>query len=351
MAESQSKQTVTLEQLAALNREIAAMVRAGVPLEAGLKSLGGELPRDLRKVTEALAGRLSAGESLETAIDTIGTTLPHVYKAVMKAAVRSNRPAAALEALSSALARVNDMRRSILSAMIYPILVAFVAWLGFALYAEFIGPRMWHLFDDFGLGGTTIGVIRSGSVLAARWGFLVPLALFAMYVWFWTSRRGLVEPPLSRFFFGWIPFMPGLLRNTRAAAFLDVLTVLVESRVPFGEALRLSAEVTGDPRTVRTAHLLASQMETGKQVTSGDFTKAGFPPMFGWLLANGATRGDLLPSLRHAQAVYHRRAQFNVDAVRGVAPVVCTGVIGGIVAIAFVLAVYFPYVSVLLSLS
>ena len=351
MPESESNRSVTLDQLAALNREIAALMRAGVPLEAGLTSLGGELPYDLRNVTDALASRLSAGEPLETAIDTVGTTLPGVYKAVMKAAVRSNRPAAALESLSSALAHVNTMRRSILAAMVYPILVATAAWLGFVLYGTFIGPRMWGLFDAFGLAGTTTGVIREVSRVAAQWGFIVPLVLFAMATWFWISRSGLVEPPFSRLLFGWIPFMPGVLRNTRAAAFLDILTILVESHIPFEEALRLAAEVTGDPKTVRSAHLLASQLEAGKPLKSNDFTQAGFPPMFGWLLTNGTARGNLLPSLRHAQATYRRRAQFHVDAVRGVAPVVCTGLIGGIIGIAFVLAVYLPYVSLMLSLS
>ena len=353
MAEGRSVKAVTLEQLSALNREIATLIRAGVPLESALTAMGGELPRDLRRVTDALAQRLSAGESLETALDAVGANLPRVYKGVMKAALRSDRPAAALEALATALARLDTMRRSILSAMVYPILVAFAAWLGFVLYAAFIGPRTWAALDDFGLGGRTIGTIRSVSEAAATWGVVVPLALFAvtLFWWYQTSRAALGASAVSRILFAWVPFMPRLLRDTRAAVFLDVLTVLIESRVPFGEALRLAADVTGDKKTLRAASILADRLESGRPPAVADFRNAGFPPLFGWLLLGGATRGDLLPSLRHARETYHRRARFDAEAVRGFAPIVCTGIIGGIVAAAFILAVYVPYVSLMLSLT
>lgn len=353
MADAKSDKAVTLEQLGALNQEIAALMRAGVPLESGLKSLGGELPRDLGRVTAALAERLSSGQSLEQALDAAGSGLPVVYKAVMKAALRSHRPAAALEALASALSRLVAMRRSVFSAMIYPILVAVAAWLGFVLYVSLIGPKTWELFADFGLGGGAIDTIRVVAEWCARWGFIVPLGLFGATAawWFQTGRAGFVEPLISRFLFGWIPFVGRLRRNTQAAAFLDILTLLIESRVPFEEAMRLAAEATGNPKTVRSAAILVERMQAGRRLSAEEFTHAGFPPMFAWLLVGGAARGDLLPSLKHARETYHRRAEFNIEAIRGVVPVVCTGIIGGIVAAAFVLAVYVPYVNLLLNLS
>ena len=61
---------MTLEDVIALNDEIAALVRAGVPLETGLAQLQGDLPRGLRQVTAMLAERTARGESLAEAIRT-----------------------------------------------------------------------------------------------------------------------------------------------------------------------------------------------------------------------------------------------------------------------------------------
>ena len=53
----------TIEQLIALNDEIASMARAGVPLELGLRELGGDSAGRLREVSQALSDRMSAGAS------------------------------------------------------------------------------------------------------------------------------------------------------------------------------------------------------------------------------------------------------------------------------------------------
>ena len=59
---------MTLDDLIALNDEIAALVRAGVPLEAGLAELGGDLPGRLGQFATVLAQRTARGESLAQAI-------------------------------------------------------------------------------------------------------------------------------------------------------------------------------------------------------------------------------------------------------------------------------------------
>src|SRR3954454_5443535 len=53
---------MALEELIALNDEIAALVRAGVPLERGLLDVGGELRGRLRAIATGLGGRVGGGE-------------------------------------------------------------------------------------------------------------------------------------------------------------------------------------------------------------------------------------------------------------------------------------------------
>jgi type II secretory pathway component PulF len=67
---------ISIDELAALNDEIGALVRAGVPLDRGLLGAGGELPGRLRRITSALGQRLSRGESLPEALEAEKQAIP-----------------------------------------------------------------------------------------------------------------------------------------------------------------------------------------------------------------------------------------------------------------------------------
>ena len=93
MAKSPS---IALEDLIAFNDEMAALIRAGVPLDQGLRSMRHEVPGRLGKLTTLLSERLEKGESLEHALGEMGDTVPPIYSAVVIAGLRAGRLAAAL---------------------------------------------------------------------------------------------------------------------------------------------------------------------------------------------------------------------------------------------------------------
>jgi hypothetical protein len=64
IAASISAPSLTLDQLAALSQEIAALARAGVPLDRGLRELGRELPGRLGKLAAEMSGGLAEGKAL-----------------------------------------------------------------------------------------------------------------------------------------------------------------------------------------------------------------------------------------------------------------------------------------------
>ena len=77
--------SITIDQLLALNAEMAALVRAGVPLERGLVVAGRDLKGRLGPITTALSRRLNRGESLSEALAGEGESIPPLYRAVVEA--------------------------------------------------------------------------------------------------------------------------------------------------------------------------------------------------------------------------------------------------------------------------
>ena len=98
--------SITIEQLIALNDEITALVRAGVPLERGLVVAGADIKGRLGQIAGALGNRMSRGENLVQALDGEKKTIPPLYRAVVEAGARSGRLPVALEGLRATSAAI-----------------------------------------------------------------------------------------------------------------------------------------------------------------------------------------------------------------------------------------------------
>ncbi len=124
---------ITIDQLLALNDEITALVRAGVPLERGLLVAGRDIRGRLGRIATVLVKRMSRGESLVEALESEKQTIPPLYRAVVEAGARSGQLPVALEGLARYVRGYSEARRAIGLALWYPVMVLALA------YALFVG--------------------------------------------------------------------------------------------------------------------------------------------------------------------------------------------------------------------
>jgi general secretion pathway protein F len=138
---------VAPEDLIALTEEMAALVRAGVPLEQGLTQVARDLARRPGTIAAELARRMQAGESLTHILASSPETFPPSYCAVVEAGMRSGRLPAALEGLASASRQLAEMRRMTRLAMLYPVFVALLAYGLFIGSLIWLQPRITHTYE------------------------------------------------------------------------------------------------------------------------------------------------------------------------------------------------------------
>ncbi len=190
---------VTLEQLIAINDEIAALVKAGVPLELGLRKISSDLPRTLSHITTDLWRALNRGESLAQALESSGHRFPPEYRALVEAGVRSRNLPKTLESVTSFAQSALETRRRFGLALIYP----FILLLLINFLLTMIMPRLGEVWlaMDWGMEipflTTAIQLFR-GSV--DYWAWLPPLfvLLFTMQ-WLWTGGLRIVSPLVPLF--------------------------------------------------------------------------------------------------------------------------------------------------------
>jgi general secretion pathway protein F len=337
---------MTLDDLVALNEEIAALVRAGVPLESGLAQLGDDLPGRLGKFAALLAERTARGESLAQAITADAGQLQPAYRAVVEAGVRAGRLPAALEAVAASARRLAQTHRLVALAAIYPAIVILAAWGGLLFFTTMLAPRFAAMFLDFEVPGQQFfAVLAEAGRYGWYWGPILPVLMVVLVVAWWLGHA---EGRWAERLFGWIPWTGRLVRCSRTATFLDLLALLIESQTPLPEAMMLAAEASGDPPTLQLARQVTAALESGQTAPARG---SAFPPLVNWLLLATGRDGALLPAVRHAAAAYHRRTRRQSDLLRLLLPIVLTIVVAGGVTALYALALFAPYTAMLRSLA
>lgn len=344
---------ISLEDLIALNDEIAALVRAGVPLERGLSDAGDDLGGRLGAITTALGDRMGRGESLPQALEAEGRRIPRVYRAVVEAGQRAGRLAAALEGLAHCARMAAELRRVIGLALIYPLIVVVVAYALFVGFVLEIAPRLVAAIRSFQLAerGPAFTLARLGET-APYWAPLGPVVLLMLAVWWNRSgRASLLQPGWAGGVLGWVPGMRQLIAHIKVAHFAELLALLLEHRVPFAEAVELAADTTGDPAMHRAAAEVAGASRRGAAVADSIRGSHLFPPLLNWMVVAGLQLGAPAPALRHAAQIYRRRALYRADLIRIFLPATLVVLIGASATLLYALTLFLPFMGLLNNLA
>lgn len=342
---------MTLDELIAVNDEVAALVRAGVPLDTGLAELGSDMPGRLGRFATALAERTAQGQPLDEAIMQDVEALPPTYRAVLEAGMRAGRLSAALEVVASAARRLTETRRSVFVAAAYPLSVLVVAWCGLAFLCGCIAPTLAIGFREFQAPGTRFLTLVAWFGREAWWWWaIVPALVVVLLALWWRSctRVGFLDGDRSDRLLGWLPWTGRLLRWSRTETFLEILALLVESATPLPEAVTLAAEASGDPTTLAAARRLATRLRSGQ--TQAAPNESVFPPLLNWLLMATNREGALLPALRHSAAAYRHRVAYQAELMRMLLPTFLTITLAGTVVAFYAFTIFVPYTAMLRAL-
>jgi general secretion pathway protein F len=336
--------TISIEQLTALNDEIASLVRGGMPLELGLRELGGDARGALAEISQALSDRMRSGASLAEALRAEERRLPAAYRTVVEAGLRAGRLPAALEALSNYARELVELRRKITVALLYPLIVASLAYCLFVVVIANLIERFRETYEVFQIPiHWPLSMALAIAETAVRWWWAPPLCLAVVVVW-WMMTGGAhilsfngPARPLA-----WIPGVGRISRGFQFANFADLLALLVEHAVPYPEGLRLAADATGDERLRESAHQFAAAVEQGWSGSGRDGRRFGFPPFLSWVLTCNQRGLELARLLRHAGSVYRRRAANLASWFKLMFPIVAALVIGGGVTVLYAATVFGP---------
>ena len=179
--------------LALMTRQLAVLLRAGMPLVEALSALIDQTSRmRLRAVIYEVREKVNSGRSLGDAL----SEHPRVFSMLYVNMVRAGETSGALEQvllrLADILERQAKLRAQIISAVAYPAFMALFAFGIIIFLMAVIVPRITKLFERQGqeLPGLTRALITVSDLFGAWWPVLLGLAAGALFLWrLWISRE------------------------------------------------------------------------------------------------------------------------------------------------------------------
>ena len=341
-----ARSALSLDEFIALNDEVAALIRAGVPLEQGLVELGQDLPGRLGHVAQEIGRRIQSGETLGHILISNDSAYPVIWRAVVAAGLRTGKLVTALEGISTTARRVVEMHRGIRTAMVYPLVVTAFAFASFVLLVTQLAPIIHSAYQDLTSASDPFleKLVWLGQS-AKWWGTGIPIAAAILLGAWWRRSEqapGIAHSRSALFSWQWWPSLGRSLRNSRMATFAEMLSLLLRQTVPLDEALLLAGDASGDQALSRVVRAIGERLRRGEVITPREAREIGFPPLLGWLLTSDRQQGSLPAIL--SEIADRCRQQAAREASRTIAylPIAVTVLLGGTATLIQSFALFWP---------
>jgi len=336
---------VRLRDLVVFSRQFATLINAGLPLVRALYVLAEQTEKKQLKDTIDAVGRdVEAGMDLSEALEQHPDVFNRIYVEMVKAGEIGGMLDEVLLRIADQQEKEADLRRKVISAMIYPLFVMSFALLTLTILLIFIVPIFAGLYKDLGgeLPLLTSIVISVSNILTSLWGIVVYLmlgvAFFLFLRWKKTESGRKVWGRISLK----IPLKIGaVVQKVALARFSRTFGTLSAAGVPILQALEITATSSGNWVVERALLKCRDAIREGIPLYKPLEGEWVFPPMVVRMIAVGEETGDIDGMLQKIAEFFESEVDATVKALTSIMEPVMIVVVGAIVGV-IVIAMYLP---------
>jgi general secretion pathway protein F len=334
---------VSATDLSLLTRQLATLVRSGLPLEESLQAVSQQTEKArLKSMLLAVRSRVMEGHTLATGLGDFPHVFPELYRTTVSAGEQSGHLEVVLERLADYTESRQQMQQKIQLALFYPALLTLVA-VGVVIgLMTYVVPQVVQVFENIGqeLPWLTRTLIAMSDFMR-NYGFLMLFVLaVAGGLTAWILSK---EGPKRRFhaMLLRLPLIGRLERGINTGRFARTLSIVTASGVPVLEGLRIASEVLSNLPMREAVDEVTRKVREGASIHAALEKSGYFPPMTVHLIASGEASGKLEEMLERAAINQEREIETLVSAVMGLFEPILILVMGAVVLI-IVLAILLP---------
>lgn len=293
--------------IALFTRQLATMMKAGVPLLQAFDIVGrGSTNPSVTKLLNDVRSDVESGSSLSTAF----RRHPIYFNALYCNLVEAGEAAGILEGLLDRLAtymeKTEAIKSKIRSALMYPTSVVIVAFVVVAIIMIFVIPAFKDVFSSFGadLPGPTLIVMAISEFFVSYW-YLIFFGIggsiyFFLQAW---KRSEKMQRTMDRWLLR-VPIFGPLIEKSCVARWTRTLSTMFAAGVPLVEALDSVGGASGNAVFAVATEKIQQQVSTGTSLTVAMSDANVFPSMVLQMCAIGEESGSIDHMLGKAADFY-----------------------------------------------
>ena len=330
--------------LAEFTRALSALLPAGLPLARALSVARDIAPAALATALADVQARVERGSTFADALAAHPSAFPPSYVGLVRAGERAGSLPDSVNRLADAIESEQQFRSKLVTAAIYPVLLAVVGGAAILVLLVIVLPRFGAIFAASGsaVPASTAFVLAISSALQAHAVRLVSgvgLVLALLY-WLFTAKDA--ADARSRVLLA-TPLVSAFYREVLAARASRVIAILLGGGAPFVVALDDAARSIDDPSAKREVVRIRARVREGVSPSAAVAEGTLFPPVLARLVAAGEESSQLESFFAKAADLFEERAKRSAARFVALAEpglIVVFGAVVGLIALALVQAIY-----------
>lgn len=327
-AASQAGKRIKPKVLMIFTRQLATLIDSGLPLLRGLTVLGRQEPNPaLRDTINAIADSVQSGSTFSESLAQHPKIFNKLYVNMVKAGELGGVLEVVLNRLAEYQEKAQKLKNKIVSAMVYPVIVLFIAVSIMLFLMLVIVPKFKDMFASMGnaelpaisriVFGFSEGLIKGGplGIPNAVWLFLVVGLIVFLYKIYANTDNGrkMVDRVKLK-----LPIFGDIQRKSAVARFSRTLGTLVTSGVPILQALQITRETAGNVVISGGVDKIHDAVKEGESIVTPMVSTGLFPQLVTSMVEVGEETGQLPEMLLKVADVYDDEVDNAVTALTSI---------------------------------
>jgi type IV pilus assembly protein PilC len=339
-----SGKSIKPKDMAIFTRQLATMMKAGVPLLQAFDIVGRGNPNPrVTKLLNDIRQDVETGTSLSTAFRKYPLYFDNLYCNLVEAGESAGILDALLDRLAVYMEKTEAIKSKIKAALMYPIAVLVVAFVVVSVIMIFVIPSFKQVFSSFGgeLPAPTLMVIALSEIFIEYWwlifGGIGGGLYFFMQAW---QRNEKVQAFMDRLMLK-LPIFGVLVEKSCIARWTRTLSTMFAAGVPLVEALDSVGGASGNIVFQHATQKIQQEVSTGTALTAAMTNVNLFPSMVLQMCAIGEESGSIDHMLGKAADFYEAEVDDMVAGISSLMEPIIIVVLGTIIG-GIVVSMYLP---------
>lgn len=335
---------ISARDIAIFSRQIATMMKSGVPLVQSLEIIGnGQKNVRMKNLVDAVRTDIEGGSSIYEAMCKHPIYFDELYRNLVRAGESAGVLETVLDTIATYKENLESLKGKIKKALFYPAMTIVVAILVSAVMLIYVVPQFEDVFKNFGaeLPAFTQMIVSMSRFLVSWWWLMLLVVGGALVSFFFAYKRSAsFRHTLDRLILK-VPVIGLIMHNSAIARFSRTLAVTFRAGVPLVEALESVAGATGNAVYEKAVWRIRDDVSVGYPVNMAMKQANLFPHMVIQMAAIGEEAGALDSMLFKVAEFYEQEVNNAVDALTSLLEPLIMVVIGVLVG-SMVVGMYLP---------